>query len=94
MIIEGTIGILFLLMVPGLAVSLALYPKKDEISFAERAGMSFILGLIPHFLLYAASKNLDIPVNTTTTLLYAGAVSAIGLVLWQIRTRNIHHPNT
>lgn len=78
---------MLLVIVPGFAVSLALFPKKDELDLVERLGFSFVFGLLPQLLQYFLDKNLGVPVNTTTTLGIIAAFTVVGLVVWKIRQK-------
>jgi len=78
---------LLTLLVPGLSLTLALYPKKDSLDAVERVGMALVLGLTPLVLSYALNKNLGVPVNTQTTLLSIIAVSMVGVIGWWSRTK-------
>jgi len=72
-------------MVPGVMLTLAIFPKKDDVSIVERLGISMALGLAPTFILYALDKNFLVPINTTTTFITFLAVSLAGLGIWQLR---------
>ena len=86
-IIAGTIGIMVLIIVPGLALSLALFPKKDQLDFIERLGFSFVLGLIPQLFQYFLDKNLGVPINTAITLGIIASITALGLLVWKFRQK-------
>lgn len=83
----GTIGIFLYLLIPGLSVSLAAFPRKSDISFTERLVLSTFLGLLVPAILYFNDKNYIIPVNSGTTLVTLGAVTLLGLIVWQLRLR-------
>ena len=86
-ILTGTIGILAVILIPGIAISLAIFPRKQDIGNVERIGMSIIFGFVPTFIQYFLDKNLSIPINTSTTYLTIGAVTAIGIIIWVIRLK-------
>ncbi len=86
-IVLGTIGICLYLLIPGLAVSLAIFPRKSDINFAERLGLSTFLGMLVPAILYFNNENLIIPVNSGTTLATLGAVTLLSLIIWQLRLR-------
>lgn len=88
-IIAGTVGIMLLVLIPGLSVSLALFPRKDELDSVERFGFSFVFGLIPQVIQYFLDKNLNVPITTSTTLGVIAAVTAAGLAVWKLRRK--HH---
>ena len=73
--------------IPGLMLTFALFPKKDDITGIERAGLSTILGLTPVVVQYALDKNFSVPINTTTTLGVFLLVSFVGLAVWQLRRK-------
>lgn len=86
-IIKATILISFVILFPGLLVTLAIFPKKDEIQLIERLGLSFVFGLIPQLILYFLDKNFSVPINSSTTLTIIVIVSVISIVIWQLRIR-------
>lgn len=83
-IIIGAIGITLVVFIPGYCLSLALFAKK-EVDFVERAGISFILGLTPVFILYALNKNVSMPINTLTTFIILILTCLAGLGVWYKR---------
>lgn len=83
----STIGICLYLLIPGLAVSLAAFPRKSDVSFTERLGLATFLGLLVPAILYFNEKNFIIPVNSATTLVTLGAVTLLGIIVWQLRLR-------
>jgi len=84
-IIFVSIGIILLILIPGFALSLALFPRKRDLDTVERIGLSFVLGLTPQFILYFGDKNLFIPVNFYTTLISIILTSFVGIVIWFFR---------
>lgn len=86
-VVIGTVGMMLLILIPGLALSLAIFPKKDELDLVERLGFSFVFGLIPQLLQYFLDKNLNVAINTSTTLGLITAVTVIGLVVWKSRQK-------
>jgi uncharacterized membrane protein len=85
-IIWGSALLVLLVFAPGLAVTLALFPGLNQITWSERIGLSFVFGLIPQLILYFLTKNLSVPVTTTTSFLLVFLVIAAGLVVWKRRT--------
>ena len=81
------IGMILIVMVPGVFLSLALFPKKKDLDMVERLGIGMILGLTPQFLLYFGDKNLSIPITSFTSTAAAVLVSLIGLAVWQVRIK-------
>jgi uncharacterized membrane protein len=84
-IVVGSIAIMVLILIPGIALSLALFPKKDQLEFVERAGFSFALGLVPQALQYFLDKNFNVPITTATTYGLIAGVTVAGLAVWAIR---------
>jgi len=84
-VVVGTAAIMLLIIIPGLALSLALFPKKDQLDHVERAGFSFVLGLVPQVLQYLLDKNFSIPITTATTFGLIAAVTVAGLAVWTMR---------
>jgi len=83
-----TVSMILLIFIPGFLLSLAFYPRKDEIDSIERAGLSLVLGLFPQFLLYFADKNFFIPINAITSYMTILLVSLVGLGVWLHRKSN------
>jgi uncharacterized membrane protein len=86
-IIAGTAGITLLVLIPGLSVSLALFPKKDELDAVERLGFSFVFGLLPQLIQYFLDKNMNVPITASTTLGIIAFVTAAGLAAWKLRSK-------
>ncbi|MBN2013663.1 MAG: hypothetical protein JW778_00635 [Candidatus Altiarchaeota archaeon] len=81
------LAIIVYVMVPGLMISLALFPKRKDLDPVERAGVSTILGLIPTLLLYFLDKNFSMPIDSYTTTATFLLVSFIGFAGWQYHKR-------
>lgn len=77
--------IVLALFIPGLAVTLALFPKPGQIKWAERIGLSLVFGIIPQLILYFLTKNLRVPVTTTTSQLSILLITAAGIIIWRWR---------
>jgi uncharacterized membrane protein len=73
--------------IPGLMLTFALFPKKDDITGIERAGLSTVLGLTPVVIQYALDKNFSVPITTMTTVGVFLVVSFAGLAVWQLRKK-------
>jgi uncharacterized membrane protein len=84
-ILEITAVMTAYVMVPGIMLTLAIFPRKEDVSLVERLGLSMALGLAPTFILYALDKNLMVPINTSTTFMTFLAVSLAGFGIWQVR---------
>ncbi|MBM3308687.1 MAG: hypothetical protein FJY77_00370 [Candidatus Altiarchaeales archaeon] len=83
----GTLWMILMILAPGLALSLAIFPKKDEIDIIERLGFSFVFGLLPQVIQYFLDKNFSIPVTTSTTYGLIAAVTLAGLAVWKNRAK-------
>jgi len=84
-IIKGTVVILSLVLIPGFALSLALYPRKDELDFSERLALSFLLGLVPELILYILDKNFAIATTMKSVWMVVMVCTLAGVVIWRIR---------
>jgi uncharacterized membrane protein len=83
----GTTLILLTLLIPGFALTFALFPRTTEIKGSERFGLAFVFGLVPQLLSYFLAKNASIPINETTTYAVLAATSLAGVVIWQYRLK-------
>jgi uncharacterized membrane protein len=86
-ILITTLGIILLIFIPGVSLTLALFPRRKDLDIIERVALSFVLGLMPQFLLYFFEKNFFVPVTFETTSLTILSVSAIGFVIWFVRKK-------
>lgn len=84
-ILKITAAMTAYVMIPGLMLTLAIFPKKEDISTVERLGISIALGLAPTFILYALDKNFLVPINAFTTFATFLVVSLAGFGVWQVR---------
>ena len=87
-IVTGTVGILLYLLIPGLSLSMALFPKRKDLDPVERVGMGFFLGMTIPFIQYFNDKNFFIPFNFTTTTYTILAVTVVGLLVWVVRVKS------
>jgi uncharacterized membrane protein len=78
---------ILLVFIPGISLTMALFPKKKDLELIERLGVSIVLGLIPQLFLYFGSKNFFIPINTLTTYATILLTTLIGIAVWWIRKR-------
>lgn len=85
-----TISVLMIIivLVPGIALSMAIFPRREELDMVERVGISFVLGLTPQFVLYFADKNSIMPINEYTNLLMIILITIIGIAVWNLRREN------
>jgi hypothetical protein len=86
-ILVGSIGILAFILIPGIALSLAIFPRKQDIGNVERIGMSLFFGVVPTFIQYFLDKNFSFPINTANTYLIIEATTALGIMIWVIRLK-------
>jgi uncharacterized membrane protein len=86
-IVTITVGICLYLLIPGMALSLAAFPRKQDMGFAERLCVASFLGMATPFVQYFNDKNFIIPVNPGTTMTTLAALTLLGLVVWQLRLR-------
>lgn len=76
---------LLFIIVPGLSLTLALFPKKDGITVVERGGLAMVLGICPALLVYFLDKNLQVAFSTGTSLAAYLAVTAAGFTVYSAR---------
>ncbi|MEA3255129.1 MAG: hypothetical protein U9Q22_04790 [Candidatus Altiarchaeota archaeon] len=86
-IVIGTVGIILYMLIPGISLSLALFPRKKDLDLVERLGVSILLGMTVPFIQYFNDKNFFIPINFTTTIETILAVTVIGLLVWRWRLK-------
>ena len=83
-ILRVIFGLLFLFFVPGFALLLALFPKK-ELSVAERIGFSGALSIVADMLTVLF---IDLVLHIPTTALNIGlsllTLTAFSLIIWQL----------
>lgn len=84
-IIWVSIAILAVLLIPGIAMSFAIFPKKGDLEFLHRFALSLVLGFTPFFLLYFAEKNFFVPVNFITISAAILSVFFISMAIWSFR---------
>jgi uncharacterized membrane protein len=89
-ILWGSILLLFFIFVPGYALSLAVFPRRGEISVVERLGLSMILGVVPHGIIYLLNKNLGVEITSLTSFLVILLVTAAGLFHWKNARKTVH----
>ena len=86
-IVWASLGIILLVLMPGIALSFAIFPKKGEFELVYRIGISLVLGFVPFFILYFAEKNFLTPVNSTTTPLAIFGITILGIIVWFLRKK-------
>jgi len=82
--------IIGIVMLSGFCLTLAIFPKKDEIDTLDRLGLSVILGFMPFVLLYFFDKNFNVPINFITSVLFVLTVCIAGLLIWMYRKNKIN----
>jgi len=67
--LRAVFGFALLLFIPGYAASWALFPKEEELDFAERIALSFGLSIsLVVLATFALNYGLKLPINLVTTL--------------------------
>ena len=83
-ILRVIFGLLFLFFVPGFALLLALFPKK-ELSIAERIGFSGALSIVADMLtVLFIDLVLHIPTTALNIVLSLLTLTAFALIIWQL----------
>jgi len=78
-------GLIFLLFVPGYVLILALFPKKEELSFMERAGFACVLSIVADILTTLfIDLVLHIPTTAINIVVALLALSALALIIWRV----------
>ena len=86
-IVLGVFLISMYMLIPGLALSFALFPRRRDMDLLERIGVSLLLGITTMFIQYFADKNFIVPINQATTATVMLILTVGGLLVWQIRLR-------
>jgi uncharacterized membrane protein len=84
-ILVGTVLLMALILAPGLALTMALFPKWRQITFVERAGLAVLLGTLPQVLLYFVNKNTGIGISAMTSISSIVLVVAMGVFVYYRR---------
>jgi len=83
-ILRVIFGLLFLFFVPGFALLLALFPKK-ELSIAERIGFSGALSIVADMLtVLFIDLVLHIPTTALNIVLSLLTLTAFSLIIWRL----------
>ncbi len=88
-VIYSAVIIIGIVVISGFCLTLAIFPKKNEIEILERLGLSVILGFTPFVLLYFFDKNFNVPINFITSVLFVLWTCVIGLAVWMLRKSKI-----
>ncbi len=81
-VLYGAVIIIGIVVISGFCLTLAIFPKRDEIETLERLGLSVILGFTPFVLQYFFDKNFNVPFNFITSVLFVLIVCIGGLAIW------------
>ena len=78
-------GLMFLFFVPGYAITLALFPKKDELSTVERIGFAGVLSIVSDILTTLfIDLVLGIPTTGLNIFLALLTLTVVMLVIWRV----------
>lgn len=77
--------IIGIVLISGFCLTLAIFPKRNEIDIIERLGLSVILGFTPFVLIYFFDKNFNVPINFITSVLFVLGTCVAGLSVWWFR---------
>jgi len=84
-IILGTVLLLVLVLMPGMAVTLAVFPRWKQITFIERLGLSVIMGILPELIIYFLNKNAGVTITFATTLSSILLVTVLSFLVYYKR---------
>lgn len=76
------------IMVPGILLSLAIFPKRHALQMSERMALSFGLGLTPAFIIMLLSLTLKVHVEFISLLMALIAVCIVGVAGYVMRGGN------
>jgi uncharacterized membrane protein len=83
--IQAIIGIVLILFIPGYALSLVLYPGREEISIIERTGFSIVLSMGVVILIVLFIDEVLAFNTTPVNIVFATLIfSIIALCVWEI----------
>lgn len=89
-IITMILSAIFVLFIPGLAVTFALFPKKDEIDLLERIALSFALSIaITPLLVFYFNFLLKAPINIITATTIIIGIILTSTIIYYVRTKKI-----
>ena len=89
-IILGLIAIALAVSIPGYALSLTIFPKRDELDIFERVAFSFILSIaVPGIVLLSGNMLLGIPINFISAASTYAAITAAGFIAYAVRADRI-----
>ena len=78
-------GLIFLFFVPGYAITLALFPRKDELTTIERIGFAGVLSIVADILTTLfIDLVLGIPTTGLNIFLALLTLTVVMLVVWRV----------
>ncbi len=78
-------GLIFLFFIPGYAITLALFPKKDDLTLIERIGFAGILSILADILTaLIMDVILNIPLTGFNIFLALLTLTFIMFVVWRV----------
>lgn len=78
-------GLIFLLVVPGYALTLALFPKKDDLEVMERIGFACALSIVADLLTTLfIDLVLHIPTTAMNIVVALLMLTALALFIWRV----------
>jgi len=84
-ILRIVFGLIFLLFVPGYALTLALFPRREEISFVERVGFAGVLSIVADILTTLfIDLVLGSPTTATNIVIALLCLTALALLIWRL----------
>ncbi|MBS3057328.1 MAG: DUF1616 domain-containing protein [Candidatus Diapherotrites archaeon] len=87
-ILLGIAAIALAVSIPGYALSLAIFPKRNELDIFERIAFSFILSIaVPALFLLAGNMLLGIGINFISAFSAYAAATAIGIIVFIARIK-------
>lgn len=88
-IIWASIGIILAIMIPGTVISFAIFPKRNDLEFVNRLGISIVLGFIPYVFLYLFEKGFYTHINFLTVISTILGLTMLGVMGWYVRKENV-----
>jgi uncharacterized membrane protein len=92
-IVLGLIALTLVLTLPGYFLTLAFFPKKNEIDSIERITFSLVFSIaFTPLLLLIENQVFSIPINFLSSFLTVTGIILIGLIVWMIRVQKLRVP--
>lgn len=85
--IQAFLGFILIMFIPGYALTLFLYPQKEDISYVKRIGLAFVLSMISVILLVLFIDEF-LAINTTPINIVAAILvfSILVLFAWKVES--------